>query len=142
MEKEIIKSNQNNEKRGTYYLRTRTFRRDNTPIFKGNIFLETDVIEQLLGKGCEKLLLFLRDGRKKEIHIADFIKDSVVREMGYDGDVRKQWVYYVSTVEIEKRKEEEENRKRQQDESQPKLFLKIYRNGKCKEKYKMRSVIR
>tara|TARA_B100001540_G_C15492601_1_gene499866 strand:+ start:234 stop:605 length:372 start_codon:yes stop_codon:yes gene_type:complete len=122
MEKEIIKTNQNNEKRGTYYLRTRTFRRDNTPIFKGNIFLETDVVSQLVAKGCEKLLLYLRDGRKKEIPLKEFMDNSSIQQMGYKDDVRTQYVYYVSTKEIEERKAEEEQRKEEQDKRQFKLF--------------------
>ncbi len=122
MEKEIIKTNQNNEKRGTYYLRARTFRRDNTPIFKGNIFLETDVVSQLVAKGCEKLLLYLRDGRKKEIPLKEFMDNSSIQQMGYKDDVRTQYVYYVSTKEIEERKAEEEQRKEEQDKRQFKLF--------------------
>ena len=122
MEKEIIKTNQNNEKRGTYYLRTRTFRRDNTPIFKGNIFLETDVVSQLVAKGCEKLLLYLRDGRKKEIPLKEFMDNSSIQQMGYKDDVRTLYVYFVSTKEIEERKAEEEQRKEEQDKRQFKLF--------------------
>ena len=48
--------------------------------------------------------------------------NSSIQQMGYKDDVRTQYVYYVSTKEIEERKAEEEQRKEEQDKRQFKLY--------------------
>ena len=122
MEKQVIRTDFNNAPRGTYYFKSKLFRRDNVPVFKGYVMLEKDVIDKLARLGCADILFILRDGRQKRFSLANFIKDSNVKLMGQTGDEREQYMYYVATPETETRKLEQAEAVLQRERDQGRLF--------------------
>lgn len=97
----IIRTQFNNQPRGSFYPAKLIFRRDNTPLWQEQICLEPDVVHELTRLLCEQMEFHLRDKRTVKVSLDDFMSNSRVVEIGQGEDRREQFCYRIGEIQSE-----------------------------------------
>lgn len=88
----VIRTTHGNRKRGTLTKSTKVFRRDDTPVWNDFIFIEPDVLAQLIELSCVEMRFILRDKREVSITLVEFIEGHQNLHIGG----RSQKGYYIA----------------------------------------------